>query len=71
MTLLMDKPKYEVTQIILSKTGLFCLNEVMEDIQRSGLQMSADQVLTILNNLIESGIIVDNGFSCSLSSFVR
>ncbi|MDM5336568.1 hypothetical protein QUF84_04900 [Fictibacillus enclensis] len=70
MALVMEK-NTEINELILSKTTSFTVQQLMDELNAISLNVDKNLVLEILNNFIDSGIIVQNGTAFSSSFLSR
>ncbi len=66
MATLQEMPTFKLTNIIFSKQHSFTVDEITQDIKEIGLTISESDLKRTLNNLKESGMIIQHGSRYSI-----
>lgn len=68
-TKIRDNPNYYVAKAVLAKKALFTIDEIRADI--TDIELTREQIIDILTQFRESGVIVEYGTKYGLVSTIR
>lgn len=73
MTTLAEDRIYDLAEIVLSKRGEFTVDELKNDLDKQGYNgVTMEDLMSVLESYRDNGIIVEHGFTYSLSElYVR